>query len=119
MLMLGISTSSKNPSVAVMEDGKILNCMVDKSGKSHSATLMTLMEKSLNAADASIKDVGCIAVDVGPGSTPINREIIDRAIEEYGIIDYANATIREVKAIAERAERESGQEFIKMEMGIP
>lgn len=68
MLMLGISTSSKNPSVAVMEDGKILNCMVDKSGKSHSATLMTLMEKSLNAADASIKDVGCIAVDVGPGS---------------------------------------------------
>ncbi|MBR2083617.1 MAG: hypothetical protein IJ879_03180 [Muribaculaceae bacterium] len=51
--------------------------------------------------------------------TPINREIIDRAIDEYGIIDYANATIREVKAIAERAERESGQEFIKMEMGIP
>ena len=51
--------------------------------------------------------------------TPISREIIDRAIEEYGIMDYANATIREVKAIAERAERESGQEFIKMEMGIP
>ena len=52
-------------------------------------------------------------------TTPIPREIIDRAIDEYGIIDYANATIREVKAIAERAERESGQEFIKMEMGIP
>ena len=51
--------------------------------------------------------------------TPISREIIDRAIDEYGIIDYANATIREVKAIAERAERESGKEFIKMEMGIP
>ena len=46
--------------------------------------------------------------------TPISRDIIDRAIDEYGIIDYANATIREVKAIAERAERESGQEFIKM-----
>ena len=28
--------------------------------------------------------------------TPISREIIDRAIDEYGIIDYANATIREV-----------------------
>ena len=51
--------------------------------------------------------------------TPISREIIDRAIEEYGIQDYGNATIREVKAIAARAERESGQEFIKMEMGIP
>ena len=51
--------------------------------------------------------------------TPISREIIDRAIDEYGIQDYGNATIREVKAIAARAERESGQEFIKMEMGIP
>ena len=51
--------------------------------------------------------------------TPISREIIDRAINEYGIQDYGNATIREVKAIAARAERESGQEFIKMEMGIP
>ena len=46
--------------------------------------------------------------------TPISREIIDRAIDEYGIQDYGNATIREVKAIAARAERESGQEFIKM-----
>jgi len=51
--------------------------------------------------------------------TPIDKHIIDRAIEEYGIQNYANATIREVKSIAERAERESGVPFIKMEMGIP
>ena len=51
--------------------------------------------------------------------TPISRSLIDGAIEKYGIQDFAKATIREVKAIAEYAERESGVEFIKMEMGIP
>ena len=52
-------------------------------------------------------------------ATPLPKELIDNAIKDYGIQDFAKATIREVKAIAERAERESGQEFIKMEMGIP
>jgi len=51
--------------------------------------------------------------------TPIDKKLIDNAIAEYGIQDYSIATIREVKAIAELAERESGVEFIKMEMGIP
>lgn len=51
--------------------------------------------------------------------TPISRSLIDGAIEKYGIQDFAKATIREVKAIAEYAEKESGVEFIKMEMGIP
>ena len=49
----------------------------------------------------------------------IDKHIIDDAIREYGIQDFAYATIREVKAIAARAERETGMEFIKMEMGIP
>lgn len=49
----------------------------------------------------------------------IPRNIIDGAINDYGLQDFAYATIREIKAIAERAERETGVEFIKMEMGIP
>jgi len=49
--------------------------------------------------------------------TPIDKKLIDNAIAEYGIQDYSIATIREVKAIAELAERESGVEFIKMEDG--
>ena len=51
--------------------------------------------------------------------TPIPRNIIDDAITDYGIQDFAKATIREVKAVAAFAEKESGVEFIKMEMGIP
>lgn len=51
--------------------------------------------------------------------TPIDKHIIDNAIRDFGIQDFAKATIREVKSIAAYAERESGEEFIKMEMGIP
>ncbi len=52
-------------------------------------------------------------------ATPISKSLIDNAIKDYGIQDFAQATIREVKAIAAFAEQESGVEFIKMEMGIP
>jgi len=51
--------------------------------------------------------------------TPIRREIIDKLIADLGINDFAKATIREVKQVAAKAEKESGVEFIKMEMGIP
>ncbi len=51
--------------------------------------------------------------------TPIDKKIIDDAIEERDIKDFTHATIREVKGVAEDAERASGVEFIKMEMGIP
>ena len=51
--------------------------------------------------------------------TPIKREIVDTLIAELGINDFAKATIREVKQVAARAEKASGVEFIKMEMGIP
>ena len=52
-------------------------------------------------------------------ATPINREIVDRLVAGLGITDFANATIREVKQVAAMAEKESGVEYIKMEMGIP
>ena len=51
--------------------------------------------------------------------TPIKKELIDNAIKDFGIQDFSKATIREVKQIAAYAEKESGVEFIKMEMGIP
>ena len=51
--------------------------------------------------------------------TPIQKEIVDQLIAELGIQDFAKATIREVKQVAARAEKASGVEFIKMEMGIP
>ena len=45
--------------------------------------------------------------------------MIDETINEFQIVDFSKATIREVKAIASKAEAVSGVEFIKMEMGVP
>lgn len=52
-------------------------------------------------------------------NTPINRALVDALIGEYGIKDFGRATIRETKAIAAKAECQSGVEYIKMEMGVP
>lgn len=52
-------------------------------------------------------------------TTPIKKDIVDGLISELGIKDFAKATIREVKQVAAKAEKASGVEFIKMEMGIP
>ncbi len=51
--------------------------------------------------------------------TPIKREIVDQLISGLGIQDFSKATIREVKQVAAMAEKASGVEYIKMEMGIP
>ena len=51
--------------------------------------------------------------------TPIQREIVDQLVNGLGIQDFAKATIREVKQVAAMAEKKSGVEYIKMEMGIP
>ncbi|MGN0036815.1 MAG: aminotransferase class I/II-fold pyridoxal phosphate-dependent enzyme [Bacteroidaceae bacterium] len=51
--------------------------------------------------------------------TPIEPRFVDEAIDELQLKDLSRATIREVKAIAARAEQLSGVEFIKMEMGVP
>ena len=51
--------------------------------------------------------------------TPIKKDIVDRLISGLGIQDFTKATIREVKQVATMAEKESGVEYIKMEMGIP
>ncbi|MDO4824196.1 MAG: pyridoxal phosphate-dependent aminotransferase [Bacteroidales bacterium] len=51
--------------------------------------------------------------------TPISKDVIDGAIESIDIRDFSRATIREVVAVAQKAEAVSGVEFIKMEMGVP
>ncbi len=52
-------------------------------------------------------------------ATPISKEIVDKAISALGIRDFGKATIREVVAVAAQAEKESGEEYVRMEMGVP
>ncbi|MDR0680358.1 MAG: pyridoxal phosphate-dependent aminotransferase [Dysgonamonadaceae bacterium] len=50
---------------------------------------------------------------------PIPISIIQKAIEELHIKDFSKATIREIVAISGKIEKETGMEFIHMEMGVP
>lgn len=73
MKILGISTSSKYPSAAVMllEEGELYEVsfrMEERSGISHSESLMRLIEGALAEAETPKEDINCIAVDIGPGS---------------------------------------------------
>ena len=50
---------------------------------------------------------------------PVDKEIVEKAIEKLHIKDFSKATIREVVAVASTIEQEAGLEFIRMEMGVP
>jgi len=51
--------------------------------------------------------------------TPIDFEIVERNLNETRIGDLGIASIREIKRLVDMIEKESGQRFIRMEMGIP
>ena len=50
---------------------------------------------------------------------PISKALADKIINKYNIVDFGKATIREVVAISNEIEKESGVPFVHMEMGIP
>lgn len=50
---------------------------------------------------------------------PINKEIVRRAKESCGLNDLGNAGIREIVKLANTIEKDSGEEFIRLEMGVP
>jgi len=52
-------------------------------------------------------------------STPVDYNTVKRVIESYNLPDFGKATIREVVAISSQLEKETGTEFIHMEMGVP
>ncbi|MCX6282761.1 MAG: pyridoxal phosphate-dependent aminotransferase, partial [Bacteroidetes bacterium] len=51
--------------------------------------------------------------------TPINSEVVRRQISESKILNIGTATIREIKRLINNIEKESGEKFIRMEMGVP
>ena len=50
---------------------------------------------------------------------PVSSSVVQEAVQELHIQDFSKATIREVVAMADRIERQTGLEFIRMEMGVP
>ncbi len=52
-------------------------------------------------------------------SIPIAAEVVNRRIRAMGLSDLGSASIREIKKIVDQIEGDTGQPFIRMEMGIP
>ena len=51
--------------------------------------------------------------------TPISPEVVSRRTQELGLKDIGSSSIREIKKIVDLIEKDSGQKFVRMEMGIP
>lgn len=68
MLTLGIETSGKTASAAVMEDGVMLGQTSVLTAKTHSQVILPMVKKLIADCERDIKDVGQIAVGAGPGS---------------------------------------------------
>jgi len=51
--------------------------------------------------------------------TPINYEIVSKKIKESRIESVGKASIRELKKLVDDIEKETGEKFVRMEMGIP
>jgi len=52
-------------------------------------------------------------------STPIPSEVVNEVIDAFGIHPAGRATIRELVKIVNDIENSTGEEFIRMEMGVP
>lgn len=53
------------------------------------------------------------------GRLPIDRSVLDSALERMDIADIAQATIRQSGDIARIMETQTGMEFLHLEMGVP
>ncbi len=68
MRILGIETATGVCSVCVMENSELIAEYMTNITKTHSQRLMPMIEQMLDNSELEPKDIGAIAVSVGPGS---------------------------------------------------
>ncbi len=51
--------------------------------------------------------------------TPIPFEVVEKYVEQMGLENVGKASIREIKRLVDFIEEETGERYIRMEMGIP
>jgi len=52
-------------------------------------------------------------------NTPINYDVVKKYIVESGLKNVGKASIREIRSIINNVEKETGDRYIRMEMGVP
>jgi tRNA threonylcarbamoyl adenosine modification protein YeaZ len=67
MNILSIDSSTRNLSVAVSRDEKLLSKEADRSGTKHMVRVMGLVDRALSRAGLSLVDIDTFGVNLGPG----------------------------------------------------
>lgn len=68
MLTLGLESSAKAASAALCRDGELVAMSCQRSGLTHSRTLLPMVEDLLKNTDTKKTDIDAVAVANGPGS---------------------------------------------------
>ncbi|MFH1092866.1 MAG: tRNA (adenosine(37)-N6)-threonylcarbamoyltransferase complex dimerization subunit type 1 TsaB [Candidatus Omnitrophota bacterium] len=68
MYCLAMDTSSKFLCVALIKDEQIIGQYNRMHDRQHSVLLLSKIEKVMKSCRLSIRDIDCLAVDIGPGS---------------------------------------------------
>ncbi|MBQ7565774.1 MAG: tRNA (adenosine(37)-N6)-threonylcarbamoyltransferase complex dimerization subunit type 1 TsaB [Oscillospiraceae bacterium] len=68
MLLLAFESSAKAASAALLRDGSLFGEYFQRSGQTHSRTLLKMADDLLNNCDLSADDLDAVAVAAGPGS---------------------------------------------------
>ena len=67
MNILGIDSSSRNLSVAVSRDDKLLSEVINHESSKHMVNIIKFTDRALDKAGLSIKDIDVFGVNLGPG----------------------------------------------------
>ena len=68
MKILSIDTASNICGVSILEDKKLLCQLDNDTGRTHSENLMPMINMAFEKTNLSLKDIGLIVCDKGPGS---------------------------------------------------
>ena len=68
MKILSIDTASNICGVSILEDKKLLCQLDNNTGRTHSENLMPMINMAFEKTNLSLKDIGLIVCDKGPGS---------------------------------------------------
>lgn len=68
MKILSIDTASDICGISILEENRLICQFDENTGKTHSENLMPMLEKAMNQANLSLKDMDLLVCDKGPGS---------------------------------------------------
>jgi tRNA threonylcarbamoyladenosine biosynthesis protein TsaB len=66
-LVLGIETSGTSTGLALAARGKVVAELVENSTCGHNEVLLPLLDRLLESADVTVRDIAGVGVDIGPG----------------------------------------------------